>query len=218
MNVHARILGASRPACVHNVRLMKHAQMELAALAARWIVEDGLEYGSAKQRAAKLSGTKSRTALPSNDQLEEAVADYIALFCADTQPAELLALRILALLWMERLAAFRPYIGGAVWRGIATRKSDIYLQLFCDDCKSAELALIDQRVTYLNHSTIGFTGAPVQTLSVGVFCPEFKEEIGLHLMIHDRDDLRGALKPDSKGRTPRGNSTALRRLLSQEHP
>ena len=32
--------------------------------------------------------------------------------------------------WMERMAAFRPHLGGAVWHGTATRLSDIYLQ-FC---------------------------------------------------------------------------------------
>ncbi len=54
-------------------------------------------------------------------------------FCADTQPAELQALRELAALWMERLAEFRPHLSGAVWRGTATRLNDIHLQLYCDD-------------------------------------------------------------------------------------
>ena len=49
---------------------------------------------------------------------------------------------------MERLAQFRPYLGGAVWHGTATRLSDIYIQLFCDDPKSAEIALIDNNVDY----------------------------------------------------------------------
>jgi hypothetical protein len=39
------------------------------------------------------------------------------------------------------------------------------------------------------------------------------EEIGVHLMIHDYDDMRGALKPDNKGRPPRGDAAALSRLL-----
>ena len=39
--------------------------------------------------------------------------------------------------------------GGAVWHGTATRLSDIYLQLFCDDPKSAEIALIEHRVDYV---------------------------------------------------------------------
>jgi hypothetical protein len=60
--------------------------------------------------------------------LEEAVREYIELFCGDTQPQELQALRELALVWMDRLQEFRPHLAGAVWRGTATRLSDIYLQ------------------------------------------------------------------------------------------
>jgi len=195
---------------------MNTAQMEVAALAARWIIEEGLEYGPAKRRAAKQLGLSARNVLPSNDLLEDAVADYIALFCADTQPTELHALRALALRWMERLAQFRPHLGGAVWHGSATRKSDIYLQLFCDDCKTTEMTLIDLHLTYKSHSTTGLHGEPVDTLSMGVFCPELNEEIGMHLMIYDHDDVRGALKHDSKGRSPRGDVTALRRLLALE--
>ena len=32
-------------------------------------------------------------------------------------------------------------------------------------------------------------------------------------MVYDLDDLRGALKPDSRGRTPRGDLVAVGRLL-----
>jgi hypothetical protein len=193
--------------------MMTDASSEIAALAARWVVEEGLEYGPAKRRAAKQMGLSGRGALPSNDVLEDAVMDYIEVFCADTQPQELLALRRLALTWMERLSAFRPYLGGAVWHGTATKNSDVYLQLFCDDSKSAEIALIDQRVNYVPRTVTGFTGEPVEALSVHAFCDELKEEIGLHLMIYDFDDVRGALKPDAKGRSPRGDTTAVRRLL-----
>jgi hypothetical protein len=193
--------------------MMTDASSEIAALAARWVVEEGLEYGPAKRRAAKQMGLSGRGALPSNDVLEDAVMDYIEVFCADTQPQELLALRRLALTWMERLSAFRPYLGGVVWHGTATKNSDVYLQLFCDDSKSAEIALIDQRVNYVPRTVTGFTGEPVEALSVHAFCDELKEEIGLHLMIYDFDDVRGALKPDAKGRSPRGDTTAVRRLL-----
>src|SRR5665213_4320712 len=111
---------------------METLKSEIAAAAARVVVEEGLEYGPAKRRALKQLGLPSRTQLPGNDEVEQAVREYIDLFCADTQPAELAALRRLALSWMERMAPFRPYLGGAVWRGTATRLSDIYIQLFCD--------------------------------------------------------------------------------------
>ena len=187
---------------------------EIAATAAALVVEEGLEYGPAKRRALKQLGLPARTALPDNDLMEDAVREYIAVFCADTQPAELAALRALALVWMERLAAFRPYLAGAVWNGTATRLSDIYIQLFCDDPKSAEIALIEHNVDYEPRTVTGFTGTSVEALSLSSVCKALNENIGVHLMVYDHDDLRGALRPDAKGRTPRGDLAAVQKLLS----
>lgn len=191
---------------------------EVAAVAARMVVEEGLEYGAAKRRAVKQLGLPARTALPDNAQLEVAIEDYIAIFCADTQPGELHALRVLALEWMERLERFRPHIAGAVWHGTATRRSDIYLQLFCDDSKSAEIGLIDMQVRYEPRTVIGFHGEPVDALSVQAYCPELGEHVGLHLLVYDFDDLRGALRADTRGRRPRGDVAALRSLLHDVVP
>jgi hypothetical protein len=192
---------------------MDSAQTEIAATAARLVVEEGMEYGPAKKRAAKQLGLGPRAGLPDNDTLEDAVREYISVFCADTQPAELAALRSLALQWMERLAQFRPYLAGAVWHGTATRLSDIYIQLFCDDPKSAEIALIDKGVDYEARTVTGFNGQPVEALSLSSMSEALGEPIGVHLLIHDHDDVRGALRPDSKGRTPRGDLPAVRALV-----
>ena len=193
---------------------MDSIKAEIAATAARMVVEEGLEYGPAKRRALKQLGLPARTALPDNDLMEDAVREYIAVFCADTQTAELAALRALALVWMERLAAFRPYLAGAVWNGTATRLSDIYIQLFCDDPKSAEIALIEHNVDYEPRTVTGFTGTSVEALSLSSVCKALNENIGVHLMVYDHDDLRGALRPDAKGRTPRGDLAAVQKLLS----
>ncbi len=194
---------------------MDNLKSEIAATAARMVVEEGLEYGPAKRRAVRQLGLRARIALPDNDLIEESVREYIDLFCADTQPAELVALRRLAVTWMERLSQFRPYLGGSVWHGTATRLSDIYLQLFCDDPKSAELALIDHRVDYEARTVTGFNGEAVDALSLSSLSEELGEPIGVHLLIYDHDDVRGALKPDSKGRSPRGDVGAVRALLGQ---
>ena len=186
---------------------------EIANSAARLVVGEGLDWGPAKRRAVKVLGLPARTPLPDNEQVEDAVRAYIELFCADTQPRELRALRELALLWMERMQAFRPYLGGAVWHGTATRLSDIFIALFCDDPKSAEIALIDHRVNYEPGSTKGMRGEQVEVLSLSSHSRELNEEIGVHLLIYDLDDLRGALRPDGRGRTPRGDIDAVRRLL-----
>ncbi|WP_439113647.1 hypothetical protein [Hydrogenophaga sp.] len=196
---------------------------EMAAVAARLVVEEGLEYAAAKRRAVKQLGLNTRTALPDNVTLDAAVREYIAVFCPETQAAELLALRDMALLWMGRLAEFRPHLGGAVWHGTATRHSDIYLQLFCDDPKAAELALLDHRVEYHPGSVNGWRGEPVQALTLRTRCDALGQWVLVHLMVHDLDDLRGALKPDAQGRKPRGDAPALRTLMAptptktQEH-
>ena len=205
----------------HNAA-MDALKEEIAATAARMVVEEGLEYGAAKRRAAKQLGAAMRGSLPDNDLVEAQVREYIALFCADTQPQELRVLRQLALGWMERLMSFRPYLAGAVWHGTATRNSDIYLQLFCDDPKSAEIGLIDMGVHFDATTVNGFQGAPVEALSVHLRVLEFGAHVGLHLMVYDFDDLRGALKPDTQGRRPRGDVAAVRSLLHdaeyESHP
>ncbi len=194
---------------------MDTLQSEIAAAAARLVVEEGLEYGPAKRRAVKQMGLGARTALPDNDSLEDAVREYIEIFCADTQPTELAALRRLALTWMERLAEFRPYLGGAVWHGTATRLSDVYIQLFCDDPKSAEIKLIENAVNYTPRTVTGFNGESVEALSISSMSRELGEDIGVHLLVYDHDDLRGALRPDAKGRTPRGDLAAVRALVEE---
>jgi hypothetical protein len=188
-------------------------QARIAQAAAAMAVDEGLEWGAAKRRAVKQLGLPARTALPDNDLVEEAVREHIALYCADTQPAELRALRELAAQWMRRLAEFCPHLSGAVWHGTATRLSDIYIQLFCDDPKSAEIALIDHNIDYEVRTVSGFNGMAVDALSLRSVCRPLQEEVGVHLMIHDHDDLRGALRADTRGRPPRGDLAALERLL-----
>lgn len=191
---------------------------EIASVAARLVVDEGMEYAQAKRKAARSLGRTPRggAELPSNEQVEDEVRSYIELFCADTQPAELRALRELALRWMQRLAAFRPHLSGAVWRGTATRLSAIHLDLYCDDPKAAEIALINQGIDY----DVGAGGSADETqyLSVAERSPALGDWVTLHLAVRDLDDQRGALKPDARGRSWRGDLGALQRLLQDETP
>lgn len=195
------------------MNMSANATLEIAATAARLVVEEGLEYGPAKRRAVKQLGLNGRAELPDNDQLEEAVFEYLSVFCADTQPQELAALRETAVLWMKRLQEFRPHLTGAVWRGTATRLNDIHLQLFCDDSKSAEIQLINVGLPYDVGSVPGPRGQEVDRLSLTIPCPALGEPIGLHLTILDKDDLRGALKSSSRGMPERGDLNAVQALL-----
>ena len=190
-------------------------EQEIAAAAARLVVEEGMEYATAKQRAAR--SLRVRGALPRNEDVEDAVREYLAVFCADTQPAELRALREVAARWMERLRDFRPHLCGAVWRGTATRLSAVVLDLYADDPKGAELALIDLGVPYDAGQLPRETGGePVMVLTLASRCAELGESVTVHLKVHDHDDLRGALKPDARGRPWRGDLAALQRLLQSD--
>ena len=93
--------------------------------------------------------------------------------------------------------------------------SDIYIQLFCDDSKSAEIALIENSVDYEPRMVTGFNGEQVEALELSSASRELGEAIGVHLMVYDHDDLRGALRPDTKGRAPRGDLAAVRRLAGK---
>ena len=183
----------------------------IAVAAARLIVEEGLEYGAAKRRAARDLGGNARNGdLPGNDEIEDEVRAYLDLFHADTQPAELAELRRIAALWMEKLAAFRPHLTGAVWRGTATRLNSIFIDLFCDDSKSAEIALIDQRIDYDVSSIDGPRGRILDVLNLQVPSAKIPGGVHLALTVRDYDDLRGALHRDARGRSDRGDLAALR--------
>jgi hypothetical protein len=185
------------------------AAEEIASAAARLVVDEGMEYAQAKRKAARSLGRRAE--LPSNEQVEDEVRSYLQLFCADSQPAELRALRELALRWMQRLAEFRPHLSGAVWRGTATRLSSVHIDLYCDDPKAAEIALINLGIDY------DATGDDeLHYLSVAERCPALGEVVTLHLAVRDLDDQRGALKPDGRGRSWRGDTAALQRLLDAE--
>jgi len=194
------------------------ATQEIAGVAARLVVEEGMEYASAKRKAARELG--ARAELPSNEDVEDAVREHIALFCGETQPAELRALREAAVMWMQRLAEFRPHASGAVWRGTATRLSSIRLDLYCDDPKAAEIALINAGQLYDSGSVDrpGRGGEPLHVLTVSSPSLALGEAVTVHLVLHDFDDQRGALKPDARGRSWRGDLAALQRLLEEERP
>ena len=194
---------------------------EITAAAAALVVDEGMEYGAAKRRAARDIGQRSgrrsgrQGELPSNEQLEDEVRQHIALFCADTQPAELQALREVALLWMHRLATARPHVGGAVWRGTATRRSAVHLDLYCDDPKGTEIELINAGIDYDVGSIEQAGSEPINVLTVASTSAALGERVSVHLILRDHDDLRGALKPDARGRSWRGDTAALERLLHE---
>ncbi len=122
---------------------------EIAATAACLIAEEGLDYAAAKKKAVKQMGlTDTRVSLPDNSLIEQQLRQYQAQYQSDSQPAELLRLRQLALLWMQRLAQYNPYVMGAVWNGTASEHSAVHLILLTDDEKMLEIELRNREIMF----------------------------------------------------------------------
>jgi hypothetical protein len=177
---------------------------EVAALAARFIAEGGLDYASAKAKAARavFGGRAPRGALPDNDEIDEALREHLDLF--DEEHGERVArMRRAALELMDKLAAFRPMATGAVWKGIVAAHAPIHLQLFHDNEKEVEYWLLDRRIDFEVGTVPHFRGpGEVEALML-----EWRGEPVL-LSVYGPDDLRGALRAGAAG-AQRGDRTAL---------
>ena len=98
----------------------------------------------------------------------------------------------------------------------ATRLSAVHLDLYCDDSKAAEIALLNLGVPYDVDSIDRPGQPPVEVLTVSSPSRALGEPVTVHLSILDRDEQRGALRPDARGRSWRGDAAALQRLLAQD--
>lgn len=130
---------------------MKNQEMRrrIAHAAARILSEDSsLDYGSAKRKAARQLGAPDSGNLPDNQQIEDALRSYQALYHADETRAQLVQLRQTAIEYMEQLADFDPHLTGSVLNGTAGPHADINLQLFTDDQKEVEFFLMRQKTPY----------------------------------------------------------------------
>ena len=197
------------PNVIEEVLLLR---AEIAAAAARLVAQDGADYNAAKRKAAKqiLGDTQPPpNLLPDNAQIEEEVRIYQSLFHADTQPARLFRLRTLAVDIMEGLAAFHPFLTGAVLNGTAGAHDDIHLQLFADSAKEVEIFLLNRNLQIDISETPHFKGPrydPVETVSF------LWQQEGVHAELYELDDLRGAVKARGD-KVQRADIAAVRALL-----
>lgn len=128
-----------------------NATTEIAVGAARLIADEGMDYASAKRRAARDvlgDAAQARGFLPDNEQVETEVRRHLRLFGGPEHTVLLERLRRHALSLMQRLRAFEPRLVGAVLNGTATGFSDIQLHLYHDDVKDIEIYLLNEGVDF----------------------------------------------------------------------
>lgn len=131
---------------LHRRDLMRE---QLAHQAAKLMAEDGItDHAMAKQKAARQLGASDTQHLPSNQEVDDALHSYRALFQHETHPDILRQLREEALAAMRLLEQFHPYLTGSVLSGAAGTHSDINLMLFCDDAKAVLLFLLKHNLEF----------------------------------------------------------------------
>jgi hypothetical protein len=121
----------------------------IAQHAARLMAQDGIaDFAYAKKKAGRLLAVDEDSVLPSNAEIEVELKHYHALFLGDVQPKILRDLRKNALLTMQLLEKFSPYLTGAVLDGTAGRLAETNIHLFTDSLKEVELFLLNQQIPY----------------------------------------------------------------------
>lgn len=203
-------------------------QIEIAATAARLIAEDGLDYATAKRKAAQdVLGAGVRQTLPDNAVVEQELRRYLETFEPERHPQRLAALRALALEWMEHLAQFDPHLVGAVLNGTATEHSDVHLHLFTDDVKEVEMFLLNAGLDFEvedGDDRPGGAAEVLQLLATPRRALGLPPRVGIVLSLHPADGVRTAARSrsTSAGLHPveaagRANLGQLRQLLADSH-
>ena len=170
----------------------------IAAAAARIMAEDGIDdFALAKRKAARQLGAGDAQALPANNEIDEALRAYRALYQADEHAERIAELRRVALDAMRTLERFTPYLTGSVLKGSAGPYAEIDLQLFPDSAKDVEIFLLDRNIPYTTQEGRRYAGDRAH--AVGVLSLDW-QGAPLRLSVFDARDERIALKTSQTGR------------------
>ena len=130
-------------------RQSKYIRFQVAHKAAQMMAEEGIsDYAFAKRKAAKFFGLIDGDALPSNDEINDAIKEHQAIFFDEEHEERLKLLRLEALSLMKKLSIFNPHITGGVLDGTAGRYPTLHIQLYADSMKEVEFFLLNHNITY----------------------------------------------------------------------
>lgn len=125
-------------------------RLHMAQIAARLMQEQGIrDFHVAKRKAAQHLGIDVRdSTLPTNREIEAAVAEHQRLFGGAGHADHVAAMRRAAVEAMTMLAAFRPRLVGDVLSGLANAHSDICLHVFAEQPETFDLFLQGRGIPY----------------------------------------------------------------------
>ena len=142
--------------------------------AARLIAEEGInDFHAAKRKAAERLNLPEGQHLPSNSEIERALADHLQLFHARDLPETLRRLRRLALQAMRLLERFEPRLVGSLLTGNVTRFSEIHLHVTANTPELVAFFLQENGIAYEETSKrLRFGGDRIEVVPVYGFVAE----------------------------------------------
>jgi hypothetical protein len=172
-------------------RQSKHIRFQVAHKAAQMMAEEGIsDYAFAKRKAAKFFGLMDGDALPSNDEINDAIKEHQAIFFDEEHEASLKILRLEALSLMKKLNAFNPHLTGGVLDGTAGRYPTIHIQIYADSMKEVEFFLLNHNIAYETRDRKSHTKDPMQDKKI-IPVLTLEGSMGpIELLIYHVDDLK----------------------------
>lgn len=200
---------------------LDHARANIAQVAARLMVEDGIsDYAYAKKKAAREVGFHDNSMLPTNAEVEAEIIIYHQLFSED-QPRDLLILRQAALATMQLFKPFNPHLTGTVLDGTAGKNSRTDIHLFADSAKEIEIFLLNQQIPFeSSEKSYRISDKPSKDKkskarkTVPIYTLE--TEYGLQVLsVFEFDDMRYATKRTADGSNAnRADITELQAMIN----
>ena len=162
--------GRRRPAAHGSEKI----RLRIAQEAARIMAEEGvLDFHAAKRKAALRLNLPEAQHLPSNPEIEQALAGHLQLFHARQLPQTLRHLRELAVKTMRLLEHFDPRLVGSLLSGHVTRFSEIQLHATAEPAELLAFFLREQRIPYEESSKrLRFGGDRFETVPAYSFLAE----------------------------------------------
>lgn len=123
-------------------------QHALACSIAELIVHESMTWEQAREQIRQELSYKERQLMPSSDDIETAVREIWSIFYPEKHIELLQQKRKVAIHILSLLSNFNAFLAGAVLNGCAGSETNIRIEVFCDDVKSVEIALMNEGISF----------------------------------------------------------------------